>query len=69
MSGYVHNVRCFECGDVIKIATKRTHGEAICDRCMNPKTPSCGNGGTGRYFTDDGGNSWDDAVRMRENFE
>ena len=65
-----YNQPCSECRDVIHIATMRKNGKFLCDRCHEPRTPSCGNGNTGQPHWDDdpsgASGSWDQVVALYE---
>lgn len=64
----VHNVKCEECGDMMRTAEVRKSGKVICERCLHPRTPSCGNAGSGHWDDDPSGasGSWDAVVRGYE---
>ena len=63
-------VKCSECGSMIRTAVVRRSGNVVCDRCYHPGTPSCSNGGTGHWHSEDdmsgGSGSWDAMVKLYE---
>lgn len=64
----VHNVKCEECCDMMRTAEIRKSGKVICERCLHPRTPSCGNAASEHWDDDPSGasGSWDAVVRGYE---
>jgi hypothetical protein len=64
----VHNVKCCECGDMMRTAEVRRGGYVMCERCAHPMPPGLGNGYEGHYDDDPSGasGSWDSIVRAYE---
>jgi len=66
----LRDVRCEECGDLIKIYHSKGNGPILCEHCENPRVPSVGDGFTGQYHMEDdllgGSGSWDSAVKLYE---
>ncbi len=67
-SGPHHNVKCSECGDLIRTYYGPVGLSVVCAGCLSPLSASCGTP-TDAHWDDDptgASGSWDNNVRMHE---
>lgn len=65
----VHNVKCCICGDLMKTAVVRWHGDVTCSKCCRKPDLSCGNVASSGHYADDpsgASGAWDAAVKVYE---